>query len=74
MEHAFIGIWLLFWLFFLVVGLFGTIFWIWMLIDCVTNNHIKDNEKLLWVIVLVFSHLIGSILYFFIVRQKRVRY
>jgi hypothetical protein len=49
----------------------GTAFWIWMLIDCLTRKSLRDNEKILWVVILICSHLIGSILYFFIVRSKR---
>ena len=48
----------------------GTIFWIWMLVDVLKRKEFED--KLVWVIVIVFLHLIGAILYYFVVyRNKR---
>jgi hypothetical protein len=36
------------------------------------KNDFKNNDKLIWVIVVVFIPLIGSILYFLIGRKKRL--
>ncbi|MAG52458.1 MAG: hypothetical protein CMH62_00675 [Nanoarchaeota archaeon] len=47
-----------------------TIFWVWMLVDCLKRNFKKDNEKLIWVIVLLFAHVIGAAIYFFLVKSK----
>ena len=52
--------------FFFVAFLF--IFWIWMLIDCLTREF---NDKLLWFLVIFFLNLFGAILYFFIVKNKK---
>jgi hypothetical protein len=47
------------------------VFWIWMLISAVQNKGLMDGEKVAWVLVLVFIHLLGAILYFFIGHPKR---
>jgi hypothetical protein len=47
------------------------VFWIWMLISAVQNKGLADGEKVAWVLVLVFIHLLGAILYFFIGHPKR---
>jgi hypothetical protein len=47
------------------------VFWIWMLISAVQNKGLTDGEKVAWVLVLVFIHLLGAILYFFIGHPKR---
>lgn len=39
------------------------IIWIWALIDCIRSD-LKTEEKLLWVIVIVFLQVIGAIVYF----------
>ncbi|NPE29409.1 PLDc_N domain-containing protein [Methanococcoides sp. SA1] len=60
-------------LFLLFVGIAigSTIFWVWMLIDCVMNEPSQGNDKLIWVIIIVFTQLIGALIYFIFRRQKR---
>ena len=62
-------------LFILIVfgcGILGTIFWIWMLIDCATNESSEGNDKLVWVLIIALTHLLGAMLYFFIRRPQRM--
>jgi hypothetical protein len=47
------------------------IFWIWMLISAVQNKGLSEGEKIAWVLILVFIHLLGAILYFFVGHPKR---
>jgi len=49
------------------VGLF--IFWIAMLIDCLSKKRNK-TDKLIWVIVLVFLQILGAFIYYFLVKKK----
>lgn len=56
---------------FLLISFVGTIFWLWMLIDCLTNEPGEGNDKLIWVLVIVFIPVIGSLIYFFLQRPKR---
>jgi hypothetical protein len=53
-----------------IIGLLGTIFWIWMLIHALTNKGISGGEKVAWVLVVIFVPLLGSIIYFFLGRPK----
>ena len=46
-------------------------FWIWMVVDCLTNNGLQGNDKIVWVLVILFTHFIGALIYFFIGRPKR---
>jgi len=52
----------------IVLAILTTIFWIWMLIDCLTNNYVNPDNKLLWVILIFFTHIVGALVYFFAVR------
>ena len=54
------------------LGVLGTIFWIWMLIDCVTKESSEGNDRVVWVIIIIFTHLLGAIIYFFVRRRKRL--
>lgn len=56
----------------LAMALLGFIFWLWMLIDCLTNEPSEGNDKLVWVLVIFFGNFLGAILYFFIRRKERL--
>lgn len=53
-------------------GILGTIFWIWMLIDCANNEPSEGNDKLVWILIIALTHLLGAMLYFFIRRPQRI--
>jgi hypothetical protein len=53
------------------LGLLAFAFWVWMLVECATKEASTGNDKLIWVLVLLFTHLLGALLYFFIRRSRR---
>lgn len=48
-------------------------FWIWTLIEILTKEPSEGNDKLVWLILVLFFHFIGSLLYCFIRRPERIR-
>lgn len=46
------------------------VFWILMLIDCVKRQFKGDSEKIVWVLVIIFTGIIGALIYYFIVKAK----
>lgn len=54
----------------LVGGAF--LFWIWMLIEAATREADGSQDRLIWVIILVFTHVIGAAIYFFVRRPVRI--
>jgi hypothetical protein len=46
------------------------VFWIWMLIHAIQNKGLTDTEKIIWVLVMVFLHVLGALIYFFAGRPK----
>jgi prolipoprotein diacylglyceryltransferase len=55
----------------LLAFLAGFAFWIWMLVDCATHEPSVGNDKIVWIIIIVFTQIIGAILYYFIRHTKR---
>ena len=51
-------------------GLLLFAFWIWMLIHAITNRGLSDGEKIAWVLVVLFLHFLGAVIYFFVGRPK----
>ncbi|WP_342304155.1 PLDc N-terminal domain-containing protein [Methanolobus sp. ZRKC5] len=71
-EFVFVIIpFIMFFLFF-GIGILGTLFWLWMLIDCAMKEPSEGNDKLIWVIVIIFTNLLGALVYFFVRRPKRI--
>ena len=61
-----------------LIGIAGFIFWVWMIVDCLsclpldfrllfTTQH--RYEKWIWLAVVVLAFPVGAIVYFFIIRQ-----
>ena len=58
---------------FLVLGIGGTVFWVWMIIDCATKEPSGGNDKLIWILVIVLTHWIGALIYLLVRRPKRIK-
>jgi uncharacterized BrkB/YihY/UPF0761 family membrane protein len=54
-----------------VLSLLLFAFWIWMLVDC-ANSPLPTSDKTAWILILVFTHALGAILYYFIPRRERL--
>ena len=57
-------------LFGLLVGVLLFVFWIWMLVDCIKNTRLSDTEKIVWVLVIIFLHFVGALIYMLVGRNK----
>ena len=61
---------------FMCMGLVGFSllgFWIWMLVDCIKHESDEGNNKLIWVLIILFTQLLGAVSYFFVQRRERLR-
>jgi hypothetical protein len=63
---------------FIPVFVFVTIFWLWMLIDCLKRKDDMfkfggNNAKLIWVLVIIFTGLIGALIYYFLIKRTDSR-
>ncbi len=47
------------------------VFWVWMLIHAIQNKGLTDGEKIAWVLVVLFLHFLGALLYFLFGRPKQ---
>jgi len=55
----------------ILLGVAGFAFWIWMLIDCATEEPSTGNDKLVWIVIIVFTHIIGASIYYFVRHRPR---
>ena len=67
---AIIGfLFLLFFVLPILMALFA--FWIWMLISAIQNKGLTEGEKVAWVLVVLFLHWLGALVYFVVGHPKR---
>jgi len=54
---------------FFALFVLATIFWVLMIIDC-AKRKMSDNERITWILILVFLGAIGAVVYYFMVKRK----
>lgn len=55
-----------------VFGILGTVFWIWAIVDCASNEPSEGNDKIVWILVIVLTNWIGALIYYFVRRPQRI--
>lgn len=60
-------------LIFLVIAIvvLGLAFWIWMIVDCARRDFKNENDKIVWILVIVLLQLLGAIIYYFAVKISK---
>jgi len=48
------------------------VFWFWMLIDCAVKEP-SDTQKIVWVLIILFTHFVGALIYLFVRKIPRGR-
>jgi hypothetical protein len=56
-----------------VLWLAFTAFWIWMLLEAATKEPREGNERLIWIIIMLFVPYLGAIAYYLVRRPVRIR-
>ncbi len=46
-------------------------FWVWMLVDCAINEPSEGNDKVVWILVILFANWLGALVYFLARRPQR---
>lgn len=59
------------WLAVIGLAIFMFVFWILMLVDAAQRKFKESNDKIVWVLIIIFTNIIGAIIYYFIVKKKK---
>nr|WP_261361107.1 PLD nuclease N-terminal domain-containing protein [Aeoliella straminimaris] len=54
------------------MGFATQVFWLWMLVECLTKEPSEGTDKIIWGLVIFFGNLPGALLYFLIRRNERI--
>lgn len=55
-----------------LVSLAGTALWIWMLVEVLQRETDEGSQRLVWALVIVFTHWLGAVIYLAIRRAERI--
>jgi hypothetical protein len=53
-----------------ILALATSVFWIWMVVDCALNPSLTGTDKVVWIIVIIFLHFIGALIYYLVGRKR----
>lgn len=73
MEAAIPLVFILIWVVMIGIGIALVVFWIVAIIDVIQREFPGENDKLIWVLVVVLAGWIGALIYWFAGRDKGVR-
>jgi hypothetical protein len=73
MDVTAVGLSLVCWLVFGLLALASMGVWIWMLVDCLTNEPSEGNDKVIWVLVIVLTSIVGALIYLVVRRPQRIQ-
>jgi hypothetical protein len=45
------------------------VFWLLMLVDAIKNS--PEKNRLIWVVVIIFTHIIGALVYYFVEKRPK---
>ena len=54
----------------LLASLLAFVAWIWMIIDCAKRNKFRSGDRVVWILLLVLTGIIGMVLYYFMVMRE----
>lgn len=54
----------------ILLGALFFVFWIIMLVDSITRKYKRDSEKIVWVLVIILTGIIGALIYYSVVFIK----
>ncbi len=52
-----------------ILSILSLVFWIFMVIDVAQRKFKNENDKILWILVVVLAGIIGAIIYYFMIKK-----
>lgn len=53
----------------IILGLAALALWIWALVDAIKNRALSDNERIIWVLVILLTNWLGALIYLLVGRK-----
>ena len=59
----------LIWIIGIGLGILALIFWIFMIVDVAKRKFKKENDKIMWVLIIVLTGIVGAAIYYFMIKR-----
>ena len=59
----------LMWFLLFAIGIASLGFWIFMIVDVAKRNFKQENDKILWLLVVILAGAIGGLVYYFVIKR-----
>jgi hypothetical protein len=53
-----------------ILAIWAFVFWILMLVDCIKRKFKEGSDKIVWILVIIFTGIVGALIYYFIIKVK----
>ena len=73
MVGGFVLFLFLIWLAIIVACILLFIFWIFMIIDVANRKFKNENDKIVWILVVILAGIIGALIYYFVIKKPNKR-
>ena len=57
------------WFSIIILCILGFIFWIFMIIDVAKRDFKQENDKIIWILVVILAGIIGALIYYFVIKR-----
>lgn len=57
----------------ILLTLVGFVLWVWALVDAIRNPALDNTMRIVWVLVIVFTNIVGALIYLAIGRNSPSR-
>ena len=68
---GFVILFIFFWLVLIGLAIFSFVFWILMIVDIAKRDFKKENDKIMWILIVIFTGIIGALIYYFVVKREK---
>lgn len=66
-------VWLTLLFFVASISIGAAVLWIWMLVEVLTKETDEGSTRLIWTLVIIFTHWLGALIYLLVRRPERIR-
>lgn len=50
--------------------IFSVVFWLLMIIDCAKREFKNPNDKVIWILIVIFLQLLGAVIYWAVIKKS----
>ena len=70
MIAAWIGLGILGILLMIAIPILVSVFWVWMIVDCAARNFKNKGDKVVWILIIILTHVVGAFIYYLVIKRK----